>query len=130
VWDNLLQPYLWLGQKEKAEAAKQNATKLLAEFLVQHPQDADALAQSAIFYAQDHLRDKALNELNGALVLSPNDSDVLMCAAEVYESLGDHARALEYAHKSLSNGGTLDDLRNRYVLRELASDASFQGPGK
>jgi serine/threonine-protein kinase len=130
VWDNLLQSYLWMGQKDQARAARAMASKLLVEYVAQHPQDAGALADLASFYAEDHLREKALAELNGALALAPKDSDVLLYAAEIYEQLGDRARAIEYAHESLTNGGTMDDLRGHFGLRELSSDASFQGPSK
>jgi len=130
VWDNLLQSYLWMNQKDQAHAARVMATKLLVEYVAQHPQDAGAVADLASFYAEDHLRDKALAEINGALTLAPKDSDVLLYAAEVYEQFGDRTRALQYAHESLKNGGTMDDIRGHFGLRELSSDASFQGPSK
>jgi serine/threonine-protein kinase len=130
VWDNLLQSYLWMGQPDQASKARETTTKLLQQYVAQHPQDASALARLASFYAADKLREKALAELNGALALAPQDDDVLAYAAEVYENLGDRKRAMEYARESLKDGGTIADLQNDYYLRGLVNDTNFQGPGK
>ena len=130
VWDNLLQSYQSLAQADNAQSARASTKKLLTEYVAQHPQDAKALADLASFFAEDHLRDRAVAEINGALALAPKDSEVLLYAAEVYNDLGDRPRALGYAHESLKNGGTMNDLHNRFALRSLASDASFQDLGK
>ena len=130
VWDNLLQSDLWTGQQKGAVEARAKTLKLLEQFVHDHPQNAGALAELAEFYAEDKSREKALTDINSALALTPNDSDVLLYAAGVYDRLGDRGKALEYARAGLKNGATMDDLRNRYALRELVRDASFQGPGK
>jgi tetratricopeptide (TPR) repeat protein len=130
VWDNLLQSYLWLGQKENVAMARKMTKALLEQYVAQQPQDAEAVADLASFYADDHLRDKALTEITGALALAPEDSDVLAYAADVYEHSGDRKRALEYVQQSLKNGATVAALQNRYGLREVFSDATFRGTGK
>jgi serine/threonine-protein kinase len=130
VWDNLLQSDLWTGQQNDAAKARAKTVKLLEQFVHDHPQDAGALAELAEFYAEDKSQEKALMDINAALALTPNDSDVLLYAAGVYDRLGDRGKALEYARAGLKGGATMDDLRNRYALRDLVGDASFQGPGK
>jgi tetratricopeptide (TPR) repeat protein len=130
VWDNLLQSDLWTGQQNDAAKARAKTVKLLEQFVHDHPQDAGALAELAEFYAEDKSQEKALMDINAALALTPNDSDVLLYAAGVYDRLGDRGKALEYARAGLKDGATMDDLRNRYALRDLVGDASFQGPGK
>jgi tetratricopeptide (TPR) repeat protein len=130
VWDNLLQSSLWLGEKSLAQDARVHTLELLTAYVAQHADEATPLANLACFYAEDHQREKALAELNGALALAPKDSEVLLRAAEVYKDLGDRKRALEYIREGLNNGATPDDVRGRYGLGELMSDASFQGTGK
>jgi tetratricopeptide (TPR) repeat protein len=130
VWDNLLQSSLWLGEKNNAQNARVHTLELLTAYVAQHPDEPAPLANLACFYAGDHQREKALAELNGALALAPKDSEVLVRAAEVYKDLGDRNRALEYVRDALNNGATADDVRGRYGLGELLSDASFQGTGK
>jgi serine/threonine-protein kinase len=130
VWDNLLQSYLWMGQVDNAAKTRITVMKLLRQWVLDHPQDATALAALADFYAEDNLRDKALINLNGALTLAPNDSEILLYAADVYERLSDRTRALQYVQEGLKNGATVDDLHQRYALRSLVSQSNFQGPGK
>jgi eukaryotic-like serine/threonine-protein kinase len=130
VWDNLLQSYLWSGQPDQASKAREMTTKLLEQYVKLHPQDAGAIADLAAFYAEDKQREKALAEINGALALEPQDSEVLSYAATVYEILGDRRRAIDYARDSLKHGATLSDLQGSFFLRELVKDASFQGPAK
>jgi eukaryotic-like serine/threonine-protein kinase len=130
VWDNLLQSYLWMGQQENAAIARVMALKLLEQWVREHPQDAGALADLADFYAEDKMREKALASINSALALTPDDSDVLLYAAAVYDQLGERGKAIAYARAGLQKGATMEDLRNRYALRGLLGDASFQGPGK
>jgi tetratricopeptide (TPR) repeat protein len=130
VWDNLLLSYVWLGQKDNAASTRVTTIKLLSQWVAEHPQDAGALGDLADFYAEDKLRDKAISEINGALALAPNDTDVLLSAADVYEHLGDRARALDYVRLGMKNGASMDDLRERYALRALVSQENFQRSGK
>jgi serine/threonine-protein kinase len=130
VWDNLLQSDLWLGQQAQARDARAAAFRLLVESVSEHPQDADSLASLAAFYAEDRQRDKALADISGALALAPEDTDVQISAAEVYEILGERAHALAYARASLKSGATMDNLRNLYDLRALMNDPSFTAPVK
>ncbi len=130
VWDNLLQAYLWLGDQEQAREVRAKTKILLEQYVKDHPQDANAVADLASFYADQKQTDKAITEINGALALAPQDSDVLAYAATVYDELGDRPRALQYARDSLKNGLTLTDMQSRYGLRNLAKDKDLQEAAK
>ena len=93
-------------------------------------QEASVQSTLGSFYAEDHLREKALAHADAALALAPTDAWVLADLAETYEHLGDRKRAIQYAHDSLKNGYTLTDLQRRPGLSGLLADPGFRTSGK
>ena len=83
-----------------------------------------------LLYAKKKMREKALSRIESALVLSPDDPNVLATVGEAYEDLGDRAHALQYIEKSLQKGYDLADLKNVPALQGLLSDPSFKASGK
>jgi len=130
VWANLLVAYQWLNDRDNERAARTKTMGLLENFATLNPQDAAVQSNLSTFYAEDKLRDKAIARADSALALSPKDPGVLADVAETYEDLGDRKRALQFSQQSLSNGGTLADLRRRRALQALLADPSFRSNGK
>jgi tetratricopeptide (TPR) repeat protein len=130
VWANLLVSYQWLGDQANAQAARAKTISILEANALLNPQEASVQSNLSTFYAEDKLREKALAHADSALALAPKDPGVLADVAETYEDLGDRKRAVQYAQRSLKNGGTLSDLQRRRALQVMLADPSFRSNGK
>jgi len=130
VWDNLLTAYRWLKDDEKTRSTRLETLKLLEEYASVNSGEAPVQSRLGIFYAQDHLRDKALSHANAAFSLAPKDPEVLADLAETYDVLGERKRAVQYAQGSLSNGSTMADLQRHPGLVGVIADPSFRPDGK
>jgi len=130
VWANLAAAYEGLNQSGKAADARGRELPLLEEAVKQSPRDSGSQARLALLYAQLKLRDKALSQIQTALALAPDDSDVLENVGETYEVLGDRKNALQYIEKSLQKGYSLDALKGDPYLRNLLSDPNFRPSSK
>jgi len=126
VWGNLRNDYEWLKQPEKAAEARRRQIPLLERTIQQKPRDADAFAQLANLWGEEHNREKALANLRTALALAPNDAGVLDLAADVYENLGDRQQAISYVEKAMRAGYTKDALRNDPELQEALKDPAMK----
>ncbi|HEY0795699.1 MAG TPA: protein kinase [Acidisarcina sp.] len=104
VWANALAAYEWLHEGQKAAFARQKMLPLLLEEEKLNPRDAQVEGTLAGIYAQEKENDKVYSHLASALALAPNDPDILSTAADVYEVMGDHRRAIEYLNQSFALG--------------------------
>ncbi len=130
TWSNLTLTYENLKDNEKAERARDREMALLEQAAQDTPRNAVVQAQLGLVYAQKKLREKAISRIQSALVLAPDDPNVLEDVGEAYEDLGDRARALQYIEKSLQKGYALDALKNIPDLQGLLSDPNFRPSGK
>ena len=130
VWSNLVATYDWLGQSDKAAAARTHELKLVEDFVRAQPQDATAQSELADLYAQQKMRDKALTRIQTALALAPDDPRVLTNVGVAYEAAGDRVAALRYVEKALQKGYPLDDLKADPNLQKLLADQNFRTPRK
>jgi serine/threonine-protein kinase len=128
VWRNLAEDYLWAKEPEKADGAYRRELELLQKAADLRPNDAELLAELGTLYAQQGSRSKAQTEIAKAIALSPDNSTVLINAAEVEERLGNRSEGLVYAQRGLNKGFSLDDLKKRYALQSLLSDPRFKPP--
>jgi serine/threonine protein kinase/tetratricopeptide (TPR) repeat protein len=128
VWSNLQLAYTWLQDEPQLRAARAKTLSLLERYAAVNPNDAPAQSMLSMLYAEDKLRDRALDRAKSALVLSPNDPSILADIAETHLDLGDRRRALQFLHQSLENGYTLSDLRQRPAIIPLLDDPGFSGP--
>ena len=130
TWSNLTLAYENLKDNEKAERARDREMALLEQAARNSPRDAVVQAQLGLVYAQEKLREKAISRIQSALVLAPDDPNVLEDVGEAYEDLGDRAQALQYIEKSLRKGYALTALKNSSDLQGLLSDPNFRPSGK
>ena len=128
VWGNLQLAYEWLGQADKAAAARQRMLTLVNQALQLKPQDATARATLAVLYAQEKATEKALADIQTALALAPDDPGVLANVGEAYEIMGDRKRGMGYIQKALQKGYALDQLKMDPALQGLLADPAFTVP--
>jgi len=126
VWANLTVMLQWLHNDAAAAESRARTFALLKQYVVAHPEDANAHSSLATHYAKAGDRTNAVREIETALALQPHDSTVLADAAEVYEDFGDRKRAIDSAEKSLKSGNSLDDLQVRLELQQLLRDPRFR----
>jgi serine/threonine protein kinase/tetratricopeptide (TPR) repeat protein len=125
AWSNLRLAYEWLNRKGEAEEAFRNELARLEEIAKISADDAEVQAELGLLYSKLKLRE-TLPRIEAALALSPEDSSVLVRASEVYENLGDRARALELVNHALAKGWTLADLQNDPGQQNLLRDPRFR----
>jgi eukaryotic-like serine/threonine-protein kinase len=125
VWSNLLNAYLWLGDRERAHATREKVVPLIEQYLASHPQEAEAQSLAATFYAQEGQKEKFNMRISAALALAPKNGNVLADAAEAFDAIGQRSKAILYAQQSLQHGMTLEDLKARSNLQSLLADPSF-----
>jgi serine/threonine-protein kinase len=130
VWGNLAIAYEGLKDREKAGRARDREMTLLEQSVEDNPRDAAVQADLGLLYAKKKLREKAISRIQSALVLSPDNPNVLETVGEAYEDLGDRAQALQYIEKSLQKGYVFAALKNIPDLQGLLSDPRFRPSGK
>jgi eukaryotic-like serine/threonine-protein kinase len=130
VWGDLAIAYDNLKDKEKADKARDREIFLLEQAIRDTPRDPMVQANLGLLYAKKKVREKAIPRIQSALVLSPDDPNVLEAVGEAYEDLGDRAQALQYIEKSLQKGYSLGALKNALDLQGLLADPGFKATGK
>ena len=129
VWNNLLGIYEWMNESAKAEEARKRMMPLVERAVKLKPQDAQAQSILAMLYAKAKEKDKALEGVQTALALAPDDPGVLSNVADAYELLGDRRNAIAYLEKALQKGFTLEQAKTDPDMRSLLQDSRFH-PGK
>ena len=126
VWGNLRNEYEWLKQPDKAEEARRREVPLLEQTVQRNPRDAEAFAQLANLYGEEHEREKALATLRTASALAPSDPAVLLMAADLHESLGDRKQCVAFVKKAMAVGLTKDQLLTDPQLQEAMKDPQMK----
>ena len=130
TWGNLALANENAKDKDKAEKARDREMTLLEQAVQDTPRNATLQANLGQVYAQKKLRERAISRIQSALVLAPNDPNVLEAVGEAYEDLGERTEALQYIEKSLEKGYALTALKNIPDLQGLLSDPNFRPGGK
>lgn len=130
VWGNMAIAYEGLNEKDKAAKAWDRELELLEQAAQTSPRDPVVQADLGLLYAKKKMREKAISHIQSALVLSPDDANVLEAVGEAYEDLGDRIQALQNIEKSLQKGNSIANLKSVPDLQGLLSDPSFRPSGK
>jgi eukaryotic-like serine/threonine-protein kinase len=130
VWDNLRQAYEWLKNKDKAAGARERELAILEPDVTAKPQDAVLQSVLGVLYAEKKLRDKALQRVQTALAMAPDDPVVLSNAGEAHEDLGERSEAIKFVQKAMQKGMTLNDLQGTPAFQELLVDPQFRALAK
>ena len=119
VWGNLLGAYKWMKDDAKAAAAEKRMQPLAEEAVRLKPQDAAARSTLAVLHALMNEKDKALSEVQTSLALAPDDPQILVNTADVYQLMGDPKRAKEYLQRALGKGLTMDQAKTDPYLQSI-----------
>jgi eukaryotic-like serine/threonine-protein kinase len=125
VWNNLLTECEWLHDQAKVETAKRRIVPLLEQTVQLQPQDAVAQSILAVMQAKNKDRQQAVDHIQTALALGPENPMVLQNAADVYEMEGDRKRALGYLEQALQKGLDLNHAKNDPGSQALFLDPTF-----
>jgi len=130
VWNNLVNAYVKLKEKDKAAAAGARVIQLAEKSAQLNPQDALAHAKLANIYARQNSRVLALARIQTALALSPEDPAILDDVANTYELLGERSLALKYVQKALERGYPAQQVIDDPDMQSLILDPDFRPKGK
>jgi eukaryotic-like serine/threonine-protein kinase len=126
VWANLALAYEWLDQKPQAENAYREELSRLEPVAKLKPDEPSLQCELGRLYSRQHLRTKALALVRSALARAPDDPELLSCAGETYNTLGDHQQAVAYLASALENGLPLIELEQSPTLHKLLADPKLQ----
>ena len=126
LWGNLGDAYYWTpGRRAEAAGAYSTAISLGEENLRHNPRDALLLAYLGQYHAMRAEQKLALDKIDAALRLQPNNPDVLLASAIVYQQLGDSSRALNSLEKAVSAGTTPETIRDTPNFSALSDNPRF-----
>ena len=127
AWGNLASAYLWSpGGHDKAIEAYKKAIEFAEASRKETPDDQDLLVALGGYYAEIGQSDRSLPLLRQAVVLAPNDPNVLFEAGEANEILHRRDNAIELIAKSLALKYHANQLERSPELASLRADPKFQ----
>jgi len=126
VWGNLAYVYSWMKDNKQALATFDHAIELAEAKRRQNPRDAYVHSDLAQYYAKKGDSRLAIERLNTALALSPETAEINAAAAEVFELLGQRAKGVEFADKSIRLGYSRQRLKRNPELAKLLQDLKLK----
>jgi eukaryotic-like serine/threonine-protein kinase len=127
LWGDLGDSLYWSGgSRAEAIAAYEKAIVRGDEKLRVNPRDTTALAFLADYNAMSGHRQKAVEQIERAIALAPQDGEVRLRAAIVYNQLGDTERCLASLEKAVAVGYSAEVIRDTPDFDHLHSNARFR----
>jgi len=127
LWWNLGDGYYWTPEKRnQAGGAYQRAVSLAENKLKINPKDAYVLGILAICHAMLGEKKAALEALQRALRLTPNDPEIRFKAALIYNHFGDLPETLSWLEKANSVGFSRTTIRDTPDFDDLRNDPGFK----
>jgi eukaryotic-like serine/threonine-protein kinase len=127
LWGNLGDSLFWAGGRHsQAMAAYEKAITRAEKRLEVNPRDATMLAFLADYNAMTQHRQKAVEQIERALSLAPEDGEVRIRAAIVYTQLGDTERCLASLEKAIALGYSTQAIRDTPDFDYLRSNPKFR----
>ncbi len=127
IWGNLGEAYRQTpGLAAKAPGAYSMAVKLAEEQLLINPKDGRVRASLAGYLTMLGQKQMALDQIEQARRLEPDNQNVLFRSALVYESAGLRDRALRALEAAISNGYSLAEIEGARDLAELRNDSRYR----
>ena len=115
------------SRRSESISAYRRAIALIDARIQVNPHDASLLAYSADYHAMVDAKGEAEALLSRALLISPNDADVLFRAAIVYNHFGDLDKALSFLKRSVENGFSRTIVRDTPDFERLKTNSEFRG---
>jgi serine/threonine protein kinase/Tfp pilus assembly protein PilF len=126
-WGNFADAcYQLPGRREQAMSAYRQALQFSDEALKVNPRDGLTWAYRATYLAMLDRKDEALTSLQKAISFSPQDPDVRLRAALVYNHFGDTDRTIEWLQKARAAGTSASLIRGTPDFDHLSGDPRLQ----
>ena len=123
---NLADAYRWSNRRDLAVASYDAAIKLAAETLQVSPTDVDALLNQATAYAKTDNQTTALQLVERARKLNPNNVDVIYTGATIHALAGRVKEACESLRDALQHNYSRDVIMIDPELAQLRKTPEFQ----
>jgi tetratricopeptide (TPR) repeat protein len=123
-WLNLGDAQRRLGQLASAKSSYRQGLSLAERQVNVNPGSASSRAYLAYLHARLGLRSRARSEIAQALHSPARDAQVVRCAVETYEALGDRTLALEAA--GMATAQALKELDHHPDMADLRRDSRFR----
>ena len=104
AYPDLKMCYERMNDNENCNRIVKEALNVYPEYLVLHPEDAYRRMSHAVMLAVNGDKEKAINEGEKALELSPNDPIMMYYAANLYSRLMEKDKAVELITAAVKNG--------------------------
>jgi tetratricopeptide (TPR) repeat protein len=126
AWNGLAASYRAMGSTKLAKEASAKAATLAENNIKVNPRDAITLATLAGYDADLGKKGAARSLLGQAILLAPNDPDVLGRAGMVYEQLGERKQALKWIQQALKRGYSTTNIDHGPEMKGLREDPAYQ----
>jgi len=126
-WGNLGDSLYWSGEnRAEAIAAYEKAIAIGERKLQVNPKDTTVLAFLADYYAMSRHQQKAIEQIERAIALAPENGEVRLRAAIVYNQLGDTERCLASLEKAVAVGYSAEVIRDTPDFDHFHSNPRFR----
>jgi serine/threonine-protein kinase len=126
IWGFLGSAYQWSGvEVKKVEECFRKAIAGAEQNFRINPRDPKLLCELSEYYAMVRDRRKAMEHLQRALVLAPDNVVIMGRAGSIYEELGDRTAALKWIEKAFRKGYSAVELERDPAMKNLRADPRF-----
>ena len=127
AWGNLADVLRWMpGMADRSIGSFDRAISLAQLSLKTNPNDAEILSRLAKWLAKRDRHSAALDALQRALSIAPDNATCMAHAVTVFELAGDRVRSLEYFQKALRAGYGHIELERDPELSDLRTEPRAQ----
>jgi len=127
LWGSLGSAFRWIpGCEARAGEALDRAIAQMRERLERNPRDGESWAWLSAWLANRHHTTEAIEAIERALSLSPDDVSCIAMAGRVYHFLGDRPRALRLFREAVHRGYGIESLRRDPEQAPLMEDPEFR----
>lgn len=126
IWGNFATTLRWSGEDSvKVRQHYQTALKLALEQINVNPRNAELLVSIAGYQAALNEFSSAKSNLENALEIAPENTDVSGTAGRIFEKIGDRETALTLITNALKQGYAYSEIENDPDLESLRNDPRF-----
>jgi len=123
---NLADVYRYSGQKDKANATYEKAIGLAFQQLQVNPQDAEAMSDLGVFYAEKGDLNRGLEFTRRARAIDNKDVQIIINQATVENLANNPSEAIRSLREALSKGCAVKDVMDNREFENLQSRPDFQ----
>ena len=113
------------GRETQAADALDRAIGIMRERLERNSEDAESWASLSAWLTNRDRRTEAIEAIEKALALAPENVDGMRRAGEIYYYFGDRSKAIHWFHEAVRRGYSVELLKREPELESLISDPEF-----